>query len=76
MSGKAIEVYPVGSMVFIKTAGEEMIPARVMAVGIYPGNQVQYLAEWWNGTTRSQEWVHTMNVATEESASLRIGFAS
>ena len=66
-----IEVMQIGSPVTLS----DDIPARITSISIDENCRITYQCVWWNGRTRTSEWLEQFEVTrTDETQGMTIGF--
>lgn len=73
----------INDLIIIRPGSEVTLPsspkakATVLAAAIYPGRRVTYQVAWWEGRTRQEAWVESVEIAEGAPENpMKIGFTA
>ena len=72
----SIEVYNIGTMVFVGNKAQRNINAEITAICIR-SNYITYEVAWWNGMTRTTAWIEQKELMFKKAPEkIAVGFAN
>ena len=74
--GLPLSVLPPGTECVICRPDKDHIPATIVSVSVCHPRRVSYEVLWWDGYTRHQEWLETLEIRITNNTGRRmeIGF--